>query len=85
MDDCIEYLRGLFLNKLFKANKYIHSLKYIDVYIDPEDQYLITENSRKLGLVVCRGTQISLISPSDGVEEIANPFLEEDDVPVIES
>jgi U6 snRNA-associated Sm-like protein LSm7 len=29
-----------------------------------------------LGLVVCRGTQVSLISPVDGMEEIANPFIE---------
>ena len=40
---------------------------------------MLTENSRKLGLVVCRGTQISLISPSDGMEDIANPFIEDDD------
>ena len=36
-----------------------------------------------LGLVVCRGTQVSLICPSDGMEEIANPFEaveEEEDV-----
>mmetsp|Transcript_459 Transcript_459/g.555 ORF Transcript_459/g.555 Transcript_459/m.555 type:complete len:87 (-) Transcript_459:165-425(-) len=34
---------------------------------------------RKLGLVVVRGTQVSLVSPNEGREEIANPFLEEDD------
>jgi hypothetical protein len=28
-------------------------------------------------LVVVRGTQISLIAPSDEMEEIANPFAEE--------
>jgi U6 snRNA-associated Sm-like protein LSm7 len=34
-----------------------------------------------LGLVVVRGTQVSLVSPQEGVEEIANPFLvaEEED------
>jgi len=34
-----------------------------------------------LGLVVIRGTQVSLVSPEEGTEEIANPFLggEEDD------
>ena len=30
--------------------------------------------TRKLGLVVCRGTTVMLISPADGAEEIANPF-----------
>jgi hypothetical protein len=27
--------------------------------------------------VVCRGTHVSLISPADGMEEIANPFEDE--------
>mmetsp|Transcript_3959 Transcript_3959/g.7560 ORF Transcript_3959/g.7560 Transcript_3959/m.7560 type:complete len:156 (-) Transcript_3959:392-859(-) len=34
---------------------------------------------RNLGLVVCRGTQVSLVHPEDGAEEIANPFLPADD------
>ena len=46
--------------------------------LDPETQ-VATEKTRKLGRVVVRGTQISLISPQDGVEEIANPFLPADD------
>lgn len=41
---------------------------------DPEDNERITDKSRKLGLVVVRGTQVSLVSPQEGVEEIANPF-----------
>lgn len=44
---------------------------------DPNDLSIITENTRKLGLIVCRGPQVSLISPEDGMEEIANPFVEE--------
>ena len=43
-------------------------------FVDPNDQYKLTEQTRKLGLVVCRGTQISLVCPLDGMEEIANPF-----------
>ena len=46
---------------------------------DPNDPNSITDNTRKLGLVVCRGTQVSLISPEDGMEEIANPFLGDDE------
>jgi len=42
---------------------------------DPEDQSKITDLTRKLGLVIVRGTQVSLVSPEDGLEEIANPFL----------
>jgi U6 snRNA-associated Sm-like protein LSm7 len=34
-----------------------------------------------LGQVVIRGTQVSLVSPQEGMEEIANPFMvgEEDE------
>lgn len=42
-------------------------------WIDPEDGSLL-DQTRKLGLVVCRGPTIVLISPTDGVEEIENPF-----------
>eukprot|EP01082_Thalassiosira_pseudonana_P009543 g8577.t1 g8577 contig3:418846-419655(+) len=42
---------------------------------DPEDPETITNQTRKLGLVVIRGTQVSLVSPEEGTEEIANPFL----------
>ncbi len=30
---------------------------------------------RPLGLIVCRGTQVTLINPTDGEEDIENPFL----------
>eukprot|EP00606_Chrysophyceae_sp_TOSAG23-5_P000364 GSChrysophyteH2.ASY1.ANO1.815.1 assembled CDS len=46
---------------------------------DPEDSSVVTENTRQLGLVVCRGPQVCLISPSTGMEEIANPFEEEEE------
>lgn len=42
---------------------------------DPVDPEKITDQKRKLGLVVVRGTQVSLVSPQEGMEEIANPFL----------
>jgi U6 snRNA-associated Sm-like protein LSm7 len=37
----------------------------------------VTDKTRKLGQVVCRGTQVTLICPSDEMEEIANPFAED--------
>ncbi|KAK3179224.1 U6 snRNP-associated protein Lsm7 [Lecanicillium sp. MT-2017a] len=37
------------------------------------------ESSRPLGLVVARGTLLVLVSPVDGSEEIANPFVQPDD------
>jgi len=45
---------------------------------DPQDPYRLTDITRALGLVVCRGTQVSLISPLEGTEEISNPFNEDD-------
>lgn len=37
------------------------------------------ESSRPLGLIVARGTLLVLISPVDGSEEIANPFIQAED------
>jgi U6 snRNA-associated Sm-like protein LSm7 len=37
------------------------------------------ESSRTLGLVVARGTLLVLVSPVDGSEEIANPFVAEEE------
>lgn len=57
-------------------------LSYVENYcfcLDPNDPTQVTENTRKLGQVVCRGTQVSLICPSDEMEEIANPFAEEEE------
>ncbi|EME85827.1 uncharacterized protein MYCFIDRAFT_181789 [Pseudocercospora fijiensis CIRAD86] len=36
-------------------------------------------STRNLGLLVARGTLLVLISPVDGSEEIANPFVQADD------
>ncbi len=70
LDDTIEYLRGtLIVSVLFMWFNSRQS-------IDPNDLSQITGKTRKLGLVVVRGTQISLIAPSDEMEEIANPFAE---------
>lgn len=35
--------------------------------------------SRPLGLIVARGTLLVVISPVDGSEEIANPFVQPDE------
>lgn len=46
----------------------------IEYMRDSEDPYKMTNETRALGLVVCRGTSVILISPQDGLEEIQNPF-----------
>ncbi|KAF9208913.1 Sm-like protein lsm7 [Haplosporangium sp. Z 27] len=49
---------------------------------DPEDGRLL-DQKRTLGLIVCRGPAVILISPMDGTLEIANPFIQEEEEPVI--
>ena len=44
---------------------------------DPDDPYRLLDETRSLGLTVCRGTDVTLVCPADGFEEIANPFLQE--------
>jgi len=43
----------------------------------PDDPYKILDETRPLGLTVCRGTSIMLVCPTNGFEEISNPFLQE--------
>ena len=50
----------------------------IEYLRDPEDNYTLTDKTRRLGLVVCRGTQVCLMSPIDGYREIDNPFEDEE-------
>ena len=41
---------------------------------DPDDPFKPSGETRKLGLIVCRGTVVMVVSPADGMEEIENPF-----------
>ncbi|KAI7695268.1 U6 snRNA-associated Sm-like protein LSm7, partial [Sarcoptes scabiei] len=41
-----------------------------------DDPFKITDFSRQLGLVVCRSSTIVSICPVDGMESIANPFIQ---------
>lgn len=45
---------------------------------DTEETYKLADNTRSLGLVVCRGTSVVLICPQDGMESIQNPFVAQD-------
>ncbi|PCH43052.1 U6 snRNA-associated Sm-like protein LSm7 [Wolfiporia cocos MD-104 SS10] len=50
----------------------------LNLVLDEVEEQLQTESepqTRTLGLVVLRGPTITLLSPVDGSEEIANPFL----------
>ncbi|WCJ18962.1 U6 snRNA-associated Sm-like protein LSm7 [Euphorbia peplus] len=45
---------------------------------DADDPLKTTDQTRQLGLIVCRGTAVMLVSPTDGTDEIANPFIQPD-------
>ncbi|XP_057978690.1 sm-like protein LSM7 isoform X1 [Malania oleifera] len=63
LDEAIEFLRGIhFMICLCAA--------------DPDDPLKTTDQTRRLGLIVCRGTAVMLVSPTDGTDEIANPFVQ---------
>lgn len=59
---------------------------HLDMYVIPsiyslvdlDDPYKLSDNTRPLGLVVCRGTSVVLVCPVDGMEAIANPFLQQE-------
>ncbi|RIA93000.1 hypothetical protein C1645_796679 [Glomus cerebriforme] len=44
---------------------------------DPDDNRLLND-TRSLGLIVCRGPAVILISPVEGTEEIDNPFVQQE-------
>ncbi|CAH8445863.1 unnamed protein product [Heterobilharzia americana] len=45
---------------------------------DPDDPNRLTEDTRELGLVVCRGPSVELVCPADGMESIPNPFVQQE-------
>jgi len=48
----------------------------IEYMRDPDDQNRLTNDTRALGLIVARGTAITVVAPLDGIEQIANPFIQ---------
>ncbi|CAL9060476.1 unnamed protein product, partial [Musa banksii] len=45
---------------------------------DPDDPLKTTDQTRRLGLIIRRGPAVMLVSPTDGTDEIANPFIQLD-------
>lgn len=45
---------------------------------DADDPLKTTDQKRSLGLIVCRGTAVMLVAPTDGTDEISNPFVQPD-------
>ncbi|KAJ2081385.1 Sm-like protein lsm7 [Coemansia sp. RSA 988] len=48
----------------------------VEISHDPDNPDVSTEKQRRIGLVVLRGPSIILVSPTDGSEEIENPFVQ---------
>lgn len=46
----------------------------IEYIRDSDDSLKISESTRNLGLVVCRGPAVTVVCPQDGHEAIRNPF-----------
>jgi U6 snRNA-associated Sm-like protein LSm7 len=68
LDDVQEVMRG----ERTISCEYMHGTLTL---IDDEGEI----QSRPLGLIVARGTLLVVISPVDGSEEIANPFVQPDE------
>lgn len=65
LDDVKEKMRGMFYEFPYFGG---------EVLTDTDESG--KEATRSLGLIVARGTLLVLISPADGSEEIANPFVQ---------
>ncbi|KAK4386764.1 Sm-like protein LSM7 [Sesamum angolense] len=50
----------------------------IEFLRDPDDPLKTTDQTRPLGLIVCRGIAVMLVSPAEGTVEIPNPFVQPD-------
>lgn len=49
----------------------------VETLRDPEDDAVLTEQTRPLGTVVVRGPQMLTLSPLEGTESIDNPFAQQ--------
>jgi len=72
LDNVEEYIHGKSFFKV-QQNMHTHTCSHIHIHTrthatEPEP------HTRSLGLVVVRGPLITIVSPMDGSEEIANPF-----------
>lgn len=86
LDDVSEVLRGIspFPHAAAFPSSISHSSSSSPLPFSQTNLFLSTddegnESSRQLGLVVARGTLLVLVSPVDGSEEIANPFVQQEE------
>ncbi|CAL5403659.1 unnamed protein product [Camellia sinensis] len=68
--------RFTFQRKRRRIRRRRRTNKSTNIY--PDDPLKTTDQTRRLGLIVCRGTAVMLVSPTDGIDEITNPFIQPD-------
>lgn len=78
LDGTTEYLRGEIEISILVFETLQRFLSFFVLTPDPDDPFKLSDNTRPLGLVVCRGTSVVLVCPVDGMEAIANPFLQQE-------
>lgn len=87
--DLNKYLEKNILVKFYGGREVCGILKGFDplvnLVLDNGKEYLrdeshhMTNATRPLGLVICRGTAVVMLCPQDGMEPIQNPFGVQDD------
>lgn len=73
----VKFIGGRYVVGVLKGFDQLMNLVLEDVVEtlrDPEDDSILTENTRSLGKVVVRGPQLLTLAPLDGTEMIDNPF-----------
>ena len=77
LDGTIEHMQGRYTFSKFVATVDCSIQTNFDTAAS-DDPFKITDETRNLGLVVCRGTAVVLICPADSMETIANPFIQQE-------
>ncbi|POS86094.1 hypothetical protein EPUL_004439 [Erysiphe pulchra] len=75
LDDVEESMHGTLRSSIYDNSFFSLKLNGNELIVTNLDEENKT-TTRSLGLVVVRGTLLVLISPVDGSEEIANPFVQ---------
>ncbi|RIA94722.1 hypothetical protein C1645_664294, partial [Glomus cerebriforme] len=70
----VKFHGGREVTGILKGFDALLNLVLDDVAERLRDWHLLDE-TRSLGLLVCRGTIVSFIAPVEGIKEIPNPFL----------
>nr|CCA22616.1 U6 snRNAassociated Smlike protein putative [Albugo laibachii Nc14] len=79
---CVKFRGGRQVHGTLKGYDQLVNLvldECIEFLREDNDSYRLSDKTRSIGLVVCRGTTVMLISPVDGTEEIANPFIQQEE------